>query len=827
MTGPIKETPIMAQYGKIKAQYPDCLVFFRLGEFYELFDEDAKIAAQILQIVLTARHKNSSTPVPMCGVPVHASDGYIAKLVKSGYKVALCEQLDDVEEEDRASHPTKGPIHRDVVRVITPGTLTEDTLLEAKENNFLLSLVRYYPQKSSPTYVIAYVDISTGDFFIQSHPLSELEEALCALNPKEILIPEPLWKSDAVPFLLKSWKHTLTILPESRFEIEGCEHRLSVFFQVESTQGLGSFSQGEICAAGGLVDYVVLTQKRQALKLSRPKHHRQDFWVRLDPFTRKNLEIFETFSGHSTHTLARMMDRTVTAFGARLLTYRLQHPTQDLEILNTRLDSIEYFLHQDEKRTGIHSLLKNIPDLERIVTRLINGRGHPKEWLSLRQGLGMLPHLSPFLERCPLEIRPLIPHLTHYQSFHHTLCQAFQENGSQEDGWINPQYSPALKNLRRIHQDAVEILDSLQRRYIEITGINALKIKYNKIIGHYIEIPPQATSKMPFEFTLKQTLTTSARYTTGELCDMAAQLEAATQRTQALEEEIIQEFTQSLGELHGALKQACEFLGILDVSVALAELAHQHHYTRPFLDQSTVFQIEQGRHPVIEWVFFHENQKKFIANHCELTPEHPLWIMTGPNMAGKSTFLRQNALIAFMAHMGSFVPAKSAKIGCIDRIFTRVGANDDLARGHSTFMVEMLETACILNQATKKSFVILDEVGRGTSTQDGLSLAWACVEYMLENLECRTLFSTHYHELAALNYLPCVRFFTFKITEWNEQIIFFHEVVEGITDQSYGIHVARLAGMPERLLVRAQELLQQFREHPPMSSVLLKKNTLL
>ena len=809
MTQTVKETPIMAQYGKIKAQYPDCLVFFRLGEFYELFDEDAKIAAQVLHIVLTARHKNSATPVPMCGVPVHASDAYIAKLVKAGYKVALCEQLEDTESGISAA---KGPIHRDVVRVITPGTLTEDTLLEAKENNFLLSLIRYCPLKSPPLYIIAYVDISTGDFFIQSHPLFELEEALYALNPKEILISDPLWKSDDIPFLSKSWKHIVTILPESRFEIEGCEHRLSEFFQVESTQGLGSFSPGEISAAGGLVDYVVLTQKRKALKLQRPKHHCQDNWVRLDPFTRKNLEIFETFSGHTSHTLARMMDRTVTAFGGRLLSYRLQHPTQDLEILNNRLDSIEYFLHHQEKITGLHSFLKRIPDLERIITRLMNGRGHTKEWLSLRQGLGVLPHLEGFLKDCPKEIRPLIPYLNHYNQFHQTLCHAFREEGSQEEGWINPEYNSNLKALRHMHYDATEILQELQRRYVEFTGINALKIKYNKIIGHYIEIPPHATSKMPFEFSLKQTLTTGARYTTDELNEIASQLETALQKSRLLEEEIIQNFAIALGKMHGDLKQTCDFLGVLDVSLALADLAQQHHYTRPVLDHSTVFQIEQGRHPVIEWAFFHHNQKKFIANQCVLTQEHPLWIMTGPNMAGKSTFLRQNALIAFMAHMGSFVPAKSATIGCIDRIFTRVGANDDLARGQSTFMVEMLETACILNQATKKSFVILDEVGRGTSTQDGLALAWACIEHMVKNIGCRTLFSTHYHELAALSYLPEVRFFTFKITQWNEQIIFFHEVVEGITDQSYGIHVARLAGMPELLLQRAQNLLENFRQ---------------
>ncbi|GAJ46507.1 DNA mismatch repair protein MutS [Holospora elegans E1] len=428
MTVVLKETPIMAQYGKIKAQYPDCLVFFRLGDFYELFDEDAKIASKVLQIVLTARHKNSSTPVPMCGVPAHASDTYIAKLVKAGYKVAVCEQLEDEESKD-----VKGPIHRDVVRVITPGTLTEDTLLDAKENNFLISLVRCDVAKSS-VYVLAYVDISTGDFFIQSHPLAELEEALYALNPKEILISEPLWKNDSIPFLLKSWKHAVTILPESRFEIEGCEHRLSMFFQVESTQGLGSFSKAEICAAGVVVDYVVLTQKRQTLKLNRPKHHRQDHWVRLDAFTRKNLEIFETFSGPNQHTLARMMDRTVTAFGARLLTHRLQHPTQDLEILNKRLDSVAYFLQHDENRAGIQALLKNIPDLERIVTRLVNARGHPKEWLSLRQGLGVLPHLECFLESCPQEILPLIPHLTYYNDFYETLCCAFQEEGGGTDG---------------------------------------------------------------------------------------------------------------------------------------------------------------------------------------------------------------------------------------------------------------------------------------------------------------------------------------------------------------------------------------------------------
>lgn len=805
----LKETPIMAQYSSIKAQYPDCLVFFRLGDFYELFGEDAITAANVLHIVLTARHKNSASPVPMCGVPAHASDTYISKLVKAGYKVAVCEQLEPATEKEG-----KGPLHRDVVRVITAGTLLEDDLLDAKQHNFLLSLAVHQED-----YFFSCVDISTGDFFVQKYPLAQVEEMLCALNPKEILISQSLWRCETISPLLKHWKKALTILPDSRFDLQTCEKRLCDFFEITSCEGLGFFSAGEICTAGVLVDYIVLTQKRSMFKLNRPKRYTQDDQVRLDPFTRKNLELFQSFSGDTQYTLANMMDCTVTAFGARLLMARLQSPTCNLAVLQSRLDSVAYFLHHEERRITLQTLLEKIPDLERIVTRLIHGRGQPKEWLLLRQGLGVLPHIAPLLDACPEEIVPLIPLLSTYHTLHQELCAAFQDNFDHLEPhmWIKPGYHEELDALRNIHHQTTQTLERLQSHYSAITTITTLKIKYNRIIGHYIEIPPSAISKMPFEFRLKQTLTTAARYTTAELSEVALEFETAMQRAQILEEEIIRHIAQKLSVLRSSIKETCEYLAILDVSMGLSTLAQRHNYQRPTLDHSTEFIIEDGRHPVIEWAFFQKNQQKFIANSCHLTEKHPVWILTGPNMAGKSTFLRQNALITFMAHVGSFVPAKSARIGLVDRIFTRVGASDDLARGHSTFMVEMIETACILNQATKQSLVILDEVGRGTSTQDGLSIAWACVEYMVERIQCRTLFSTHYHELTGLYYLPSVRFFTFKITEWNGQIIFFHEVVEGSADQSYGIHVARLAGMPEALLQRAEHLIQQSRPLAPLS----------
>jgi DNA mismatch repair protein MutS len=808
-----KETPIMAQYAKIKAQYPECLVFFRLGDFYELFGEDAITAAEVLHIVLTARHKNTPSPVPMCGVPAHASDTYISKLVKAGYKVAVCEQLEPATEKEG-----KGPLHRDVVRVITAGTLLEDDLLDAKQHNFLLSLAAHHAH-----YFFSCVDISTGDFFVQKYPLSQVEEMLCALNPKEILISQSLWRCETIAPLLKHWKKALTILPDSRFDLQTCEKRLCDFFEITSCEGLGFFSAGEICTAGSLVDYIVLTQKRSMFKLNRPKRYTQDDQVRLDPFTRRNLELFESFSGDTKYTLANMMDCTVTAFGARLLMSRLQSPTCNLTVLQSRLDSVAYFVHHEERRITLQNLLQKIPDLERIVTRLIHGRGQPKEWLLLRQGLGILPHIAPLLDTCSEEIAPLVPLLSAYHTLNQELCAAFQDAPSHQDPqmWIKAGYHEELDTLRNIHHQTAQTLERLQSQYSALTSVTTLKIKYNRIIGHYIEVPPSAVSKMPFEFRLKQTLATGARYTTAELSEVALEFEAATQRAQVLEEEIIRHIAQKLSVLRSSIKETCEYLAILDVSMGLAELAQRHHYQRPTLDHSTEFVIEHGRHPVIEWAFFQQNEQKFIANNCHLTQSYPVWILTGPNMAGKSTFLRQNALITFMAHIGSFVPAKSAHIGLVDRIFTRVGASDDLARGHSTFMVEMIETACILNQATKQSLVILDEVGRGTSTQDGLSIAWACVEYMVEHLQCRTLFSTHYHELVGLNYLPSVRFFTFKITEWNGQIIFFHEVVEGAANQSYGIHIARIAGMPEALLQRAEQLIHQFHAPSPLAKHVL------
>lgn len=801
-----KDTPVMAQYKSIKSQYPDCLLFFRLGDFYELFFQDAEVASKELDIVLTARHKNSAQEIPMCGVPFHASENYIARLVKKGYKVAICEQLETPQSKEG-----KGPVKRDVVRVITAGTLLEDTLLNPRQHNFLAAVC---PQDG--LFALAYVDISTGEFWLESYTEKELEEVFSSLSPKEILVPEKGVSQDHS--LWNSWRQFLTILPNSRFDALSCEERLCQFFQVNTSKALGSFSKAEGCAAGVLVDYVLLTQKRQVLKLNCPKRNPKGSLLRLDPFTRNNLELFQNFSGSKEFSLLQILDNTLTPFGARLLHWRLSHPICDLNALQVRLNCVEYFVQSADQRAALRSLLKGMPDMERIISRLLTRRGTPRDLLSVLHVLKIFPKIHQILLQnvLPTELEDLPFLLSLYDDLTDKLSRGLvaDESASLLDGdVIAPGYWPDLDELRRLYQKQEEVLEALQNQYIQETQISTLKIRHNKIIGHHIEISPSFAAKMPYQFILRQSLVSCLRYTTEELLELAKKLESARGQALLLEQEIFDQFLEDLAAVHGDLKNTFKNLAVLDVTLSFAEIAVQRHYTRPKLDNSDIFEVIGGRHPVLEVAFFTHQKGTFIKNDCYLDRQAPLWLMTGPNMAGKSTFLRQNALIGLMAHIGSFVPAQQAHIGMIDRIFSRVGASDDLSRGHSTFMLEMIETACILNQATAKSFVIFDEVGRGTSTYDGLSLAWACVEHVLDHIRCRTLFATHYHELAAVQQLrPAIQLYTFKVQEWNKQIVFFHEVIPGKVDRSYGLHVAKLAGIPETLLNRAQQILNDLEE---------------
>lgn len=789
----MNKTPIMTQYLAIKVQYPDCLLFFRLGDFYELFYEDAKIASEALDIVLTCRHRNTAQEVPMCGVPAHASDNYIARLIRKGFRVAICEQM------GKASGSLKGPVHREVVRVITAGTLTEDTLLEPRYHNFLMAL---FPREDQVG--IASVDISTGDFFMESHAISSLYSVLARMQPREILVPE--FFVEHFQDNSGEWKRKINPLPSARFDLG--EKRLATFFNVHTIQSFGSFSPDEMAAAGALLDYVLVTQKRNVLLLSRPRKLEKKNFLEMDGFTRRNLEIIQTFSGDKKGSLLESMDRTVTPMGARLLFLRLTHPLRNLAQIQERLDSVSFFVNHTMIRRSMREILAHIPDMERALSRLLMGRSSPRDMGAVYATLSTLPSLTALISTAslPTELESFLAVFSSHEGLLQLLQRALSPDlpAQLRDGNVIAQgYHETLDALRGVKNRNEQIIQQLQKKYEEETQISTLRIRYNQIIGYYIEVSPALSAKVPFHFTLKQSLLSGHRYTTPELAALEQEILSAQENARELEEGLFHSLVEELRAVADSLRQMLRALSTYDVAAALAEVSVLYGYTRPCLEYSPAFSIQGGRHPTVERHF----SRAFIKNSCELTQEQPIWIITGPNMAGKSTFLRQNAIIALLAHVGSFVPADCARIGIMDRIFSRVGASDDLARGHSTFMVEMIETATILNQATPQSFVIFDEVGRGTSTYDGLSIAWACIEHLAQRLGCRALFASHYHELAALSGMEKLAFYTLKIQEWERNIVFFHEVIPGIANRSYGIHVARIAGVPESIIHRAETIL--------------------
>lgn len=809
-------TPIMAQYLSIKEENPDSLLFFRLGDFYELFLEDAKIASQALDIILTRRHKNGADDIPMCGVPAHASEAYIARLIKKGFRVAICEQIEKTPPKG-----IKGPLHREVVRIITPGTLTEDTLLNARAHNFLMAL---YPYDES--FSLACVDISTGNFFIESHNSIDLSSVLHRIAPQEILLPQTSLDRADIQSIWQDWKNKIQSLALARFD-RG-EDRLTSFFNIQTMESFGSFSETELAAAGTLLDYVLITQKKNSLLLSHPKKTALSDFLEMDEFTRRNLEISTTFSGEKKGSLLDTIDETVTPMGARLLALRLSNPLKNLPELQSRLSSVQFFVTHESVRKVIRELLKTMPDMNRSLSRLFLRRGTPKDLGSIRSGLQVLPPLFQTLAIHQSNLGPELSKVFHSFQSHTALLERLNASLMTElpallrDGMVfAPGYDALLDQARENHIECEDVLQELQDRYSAETGISNLRIKRNAIIGYYIEVSPASSGKMPFHFILKQTLVSSYRYTTPELLAMEQRRATCTDAAHARECLLFEEILVQLCASADDLRETLNAIAIYDVSSSLAELAVSNRYTCPALDYSTTFEIEGGRHAVVERVL----SSSFVPNDCSLYPERPIWILTGPNMAGKSTFLRQNALIALLAHIGSFVPANTARIGIIDRIFSRVGASDDLARGHSTFMVEMIETATILNKATIHSFVILDEVGRGTSTHDGLALAWACVEYLDQCLPCRTFFATHYHELSALQHMEKLGFYTMEIKEWERKIVFFHKIKQGVADKSYGLNVARLAGIPEVIIHRAEAILSTLQPLPevPRAQTLSKK----
>ncbi len=818
-------TPMMAQYMAIKKDHQDYLLFYRMGDFYELFLDDAVIASKALDIALTKRGQLDNQDIPMCGVPFHAYESYLSKLIRQGYKVAICEQMEDPKEAKKRG--AKSVVKRDVIRLVTPGTLTEDNLLDAKKYNFLLCLC-----KSGGVLGLAWLDVSTGDFFTQELDACGQDEAavvssaLSRLSPVEILLPDAYLQSPDLFPLFNEYREKLSVLPVARFNFENAQNKLKSVLGVSSLEAFGNFGRAETTAAGILVDYVENTQKGNMPRLEKPVKVNSSQIMEIDGATRRSLELLESMSGEKGASLLSTIDRTVTGAGGRLLGSRLANPLTDIARINRRLDVVEFFVGFSGLRKDIQHLLKSCPDVERAVSRLSSNRGGPRDLAAICQTLGMVPKIrnllydfksrakDTMLNDLPEAVKQIVSRLGNYNNLVDNLCNALKDELpllARDGGFIREGYYPPLDEVKALREDSHKLIADLQVKYVSETGVSNLKIKYNNVIGYFIEVPSKfATDFLENkQFIHRQSVLNAARFTTVELSELENKIRGAADKALAMEQEIFANLVNDVRILADDISVTAKALAELDVGAALGELAQEQNYCRPQIDDSFAFEIREGRHPVVEASLAKEHGSAFVGNDCVLNDESGrLWLLTGPNMAGKSTFLRQNAIIAVMAQTGCYVPCRLAHIGVINKIFSRVGASDDLARGRSTFMVEMVETAAILNQADARSFVILDEIGRGTATFDGLSIAWAVVEHLHEVNKCRALFATHYHELTSLtSKLPQMSLHCMKIKEFNEQVIFLHEVIAGAADRSYGIHVAKLAGLPRKVVKRAEQVL--------------------
>lgn len=806
-------TPLMAQYLALKARYPDVLLFFRLGDFYELFFEDAQKAAQALDIALTRRGQHQGQDIPMCGVPAHAYESYLAKLIRQGFRVAIAEQMEDPAAAKKRG--AKSIVTRDVVRIITPGTVTEDALLEARQANHLLALADVGGDMAA-----AWLDLTVGAPQVQRVQPEALAALLERLRPSEIVLPEPLLSKEPAAQSLTAWRSALTPLPQSRFDSANAAKQLQERYQVGTLAGFGDFNRAELAALGALIDYATLTQRTTLSHLAAPVQRNSAEVLQIDAATARNLELTRTLSGERKGSLLAAIDATVTGAGARLLADWLAAPLCDVSAINTRLDGVAYGMAQPKLAETLRAALRQSPDLERALARLALGRGGPRDLAALRDTLTAADTMRSALLALPHDTLPtlwqnIVAQLGDHAALVDRLTRALQPELpylAREGGFIARSFSPALDELQTLRDDSRRLIIGLQQRYSAATQVPTLKIKHNNIIGYHIEVTPQQADKLaaqPELFIHRQSLATACRFTTVELNELERKISEAAGRALALELELFAELCGDIVARLTPLRQTAQALALLDVLLGLAETARNESYCRPHLTTGLDFTVTQGRHPVVAQALRRSGEGDFIANDCDLGPQQRLWLLTGPNMAGKSTFLRQNALIAVLAQMGSFVPASAATIGVIDKLFSRVGAADDLARGRSTFMVEMVETAAILHQATPRSLVILDEIGRGTATYDGMALASAVIEQLHDGNQARALFATHYHELTELRgRLPALTCATMTIREWQGSIIFMHGVTPGVADRSYGIHVARLAGLPAPVINRAETLLQ-------------------
>lgn len=820
-------TPMMEQYIEIKANNPDSLLFYRMGDFYELFFQDAVDASRALGITLTKRGQHLGQDIPMCGVPIHAADDYLQKLIALGFRVAVCEQVEDPAEAKKRG--SKSVVRRDVVRLVTPGTLTEEKLLSPSDANYLMTLSRIRGGVE-PALALAWIDISTGVFRLAETTGQRLLADILRIEPRELIVPDTLFHDPDFRPVVDVLGRVVVPQPAVLFDSATAEGRIVRYFDVGTLDGFGSFSRAELSAASAAIAYVEKTQIAERPPLGLPERESAASTLFIDPATRANLELVRTLSGEKNGTLLKAIDRTVTSGGARLLAERLMSPLTDPEPVNARLDSIAALAARPSFASDLRDALKLLPDMPRALSRLALGRGGPRDLGALLQGLRAASAVAGMMAAQDLE-GELAAACEDIATLPGELAEQLSSMLGDElpllkrdGGFIREGADAELDEMRALRDQSRRVIAGLQLQYAEETGVKSLKIKHNNVLGYFIEVSAGNAAALTegdearARFIHRQTMAGAMRFTTTVLSELETKIANAADRALAIELSTFDALSQAVVAEADAIKAAARALSVIDVSQGLAVLAEEQAYCRPVVDRSKMFAIAGGRHPVVEQALRRQAGNPFVANACDLSPtggdgNGAIWLLTGPNMGGKSTFLRQNALIAILAQMGSYVPAESAHIGVVDRLFSRVGASDDLARGRSTFMVEMVETAAILNQATEYSLVILDEIGRGTATFDGLSIAWAAVEHLHEANRCRGLFATHFHELTVLSEkLPRLSNATMRVKEWDGEVIFLHEVGPGAADRSYGIQVARLAGLPASVVSRAKDVLAKLED---------------
>ena len=816
-------TPVMAQFLAAKAQAPDAILFFRMGDFYELFFRDAEIAAAALGITLTKRGKHQGEDIPMAGVPVHALDGYLARLIRQGFKAAICEQLEAPSEAKKRG--SKAVVHRDIVRVVTPGTLTEDSLLDARGANRLAAVAIRKGRAA-----VAVVELSAGSVDVVACSLEDLAATLASFRPSEVLVPDRLFSDEAAKAALDGSGGVVQALPQALAEPVGARARVERLYGVASLDGYGAFEEGEVSALGLIAAYLETTQAGKIPALSPPRRSGDTGFLAIDPATRLSLEIDRTQRGERDGSLLACIDRTVTSGGARALAERIARPLRDPVAINHGLDAVEWLLERRDLRRDLRDGLKAAPDVARAVSRLALGRGGPRDLAAIRTGLSVAEGVAGLFppERDPLTGPParlvdcldrlaLSPETGRLLVDLHEGLVAEPPHLARDGGFVAPGYRPELEEARRLRDDSRRVVADLEARAIAEAGV-PFKIRHNAVLGYFLETSAKAaepllrpTGESPFIH--RQTLANQVRFTTVELSELDAKISQAGHRALAIEGETFETWRRTVQSLAQPLQAVAEALADLDAHSALAEWAEEVGAVRPAVDDTACFEVTAGRHPVVEAAVKSAGDP-YTPNDCKLDGTGAgcarLSIVTGPNMAGKSTFLRQNALLVVLAQAGAFVPARAMRLGVVDRLFSRVGAGDDLARGRSTFMTEMVETAAILTQATDRSFVVLDEIGRGTATYDGLAIAWAVAEALHDHNRARTLFATHYHELAGLETrLAHVCNLSMKAREWNGDLVFLHEAAPGAADRSYGVQVAKLAGVPAAVVARARAVLDR------------------